>query len=56
MAVKAFDAAAFERRAAEVAGTLGAVANEKRLMVGCKLVEWGEASVTLLADAVGLDA
>ncbi len=54
MAVKAFDAAAFERRAAEAAGTLAAVANEKRLMVVCKLVEWGEANVTSLAEAVGL--
>jgi ArsR family transcriptional regulator, virulence genes transcriptional regulator len=54
MATRAFDAAQFERQAAEVAGILGAVANERRLMVLCKLVEWGEANVSSLADAVGL--
>ncbi len=54
MVAKTFDAAAFERRATEVAGILGAVANERRLMVLCKLVEWGEANVTTLADAIGL--
>ena len=49
-----FDAIQFERRAETVAGLLGAVANERRLMVLCKLVEWGEANVTALAEAVGL--
>ena len=49
-----FDALQFERRAETVAGLLGAVANERRLMVLCKLVEWGEANVTALAEAVGL--
>jgi len=48
------DTVQFERRAAAVAGLLGAVANERRLMVLCKLVEWGEANVTALAEAVGL--
>ena len=33
---------------------LRALANERRLMILCKLVEWGEANVTALADAVGL--
>ncbi|HKT19327.1 MAG TPA: metalloregulator ArsR/SmtB family transcription factor [Stellaceae bacterium] len=49
-----FNAIQFERRAEAVAALLGAVANERRLMVLCKLVEWGEANVTALAEAVGL--
>ena len=40
--------------AAEVRGILRALANERRLMILCKLVEWGEANVTTLAEAVGL--
>jgi len=43
-----------EAQAAEVAGILRALANERRLMILCKLVEWGEASVNSLAEAVGL--
>jgi ArsR family transcriptional regulator, virulence genes transcriptional regulator len=49
-----FDAAALERKAAAVADILRALANERRLMILCKLVEWGEANVTALAEAVGL--
>lgn len=45
---------AFERQATDVANVLRALANERRLMILCKLVEWGEANVTTLADAVGL--
>nr|WP_246215906.1 metalloregulator ArsR/SmtB family transcription factor [Microvirga makkahensis] len=30
------------------------LANERRLMILCRLVEWGEANVTTLAEAVGL--
>jgi len=45
---------ALERKAAGVAGLLGALANERRLMILCRLVEWGEANVGSLADAVGL--
>jgi ArsR family transcriptional regulator len=48
------DVAALERRAAVVADILRAVANERRLMILCRLVEWGEANVTTLAEAVGL--
>ncbi len=48
------DGRSLERQAAEVAGILGAIANERRLMVLCKLVERGEATVTTLAAAVGL--
>jgi ArsR family transcriptional regulator len=43
-----------ERKAAKVAGLLGALANERRLMILCRLVEWGEGNVGALADAVGL--
>lgn len=43
-----------EQKAAEVAVILKALANEKRLIILCKLVEWGEASVSTLADAAGL--
>ena len=49
-----FDAEAFEAIATEVAGLLRALANERRLMILCKLVEWGEANVTTLAQTVGL--
>jgi ArsR family transcriptional regulator len=48
------DFAAFEANATEVAQVLRALANERRLMILCKLVERGEANVTTLADAVGL--
>jgi ArsR family transcriptional regulator, virulence genes transcriptional regulator len=43
-----------EAQAAEVAGILRALANERRLMILCKLVEWGEGSVNALAEEVGL--
>ena len=48
------DARGLEKAAAEVAGVLRAIANERRLMILCKLVEWGEANVTALAETVGL--
>ena len=48
------DLATFEANATMVAGILRALANERRLMVLCKLVEWGEGSVGALADAAGL--
>jgi ArsR family transcriptional regulator, virulence genes transcriptional regulator len=48
------DLTTFEANAAEVAQMLRALANERRLMILCKLVEWGEANVTSLAEAVGL--
>ena len=48
------DFAVFESNAAKVAQILRALANERRLMILCKLVEWGEASVNALAEAVGL--
>jgi ArsR family transcriptional regulator, virulence genes transcriptional regulator len=48
------DLATFEKNAAEVAVILRAIGNERRLMILCKLAEWGEGNVTSLADAVGL--
>ena len=54
MAGSKLDLAAFEKQVSEVADILRALANERRLMILCKLVESGEANVTSLADAVGL--
>ncbi len=48
------DLAAFEANAFQVAQILRALANERRLMILCKLMEWGEATVGSLAEAVGL--
>ncbi|WP_371679713.1 ArsR/SmtB family transcription factor [Microvirga sp. KLBC 81] len=39
---------------AQLAGILRALANERRLMILCKPVGWGEANVASLAEAVGL--
>ena len=44
----------FAERAAEAAELLKALANEKRLMILCKLLERGEMSVMSLSDNVGL--
>ena len=54
MPSRSFDPEAFETRATEVADILRALANERRLMILCKLVEWGEGNVNALAEAVGL--
>ncbi len=54
MAGTSFDPEVMEEKAGEVAGLLRALANERRLMILCKLVEWGEANVNTLAEAVGL--
>jgi ArsR family transcriptional regulator len=43
-----------EGRAVEVAGALHALANDKRLMILCELVERGECNVSALTRAVGL--
>ena len=48
------DLATFETNATVVAGVLRALANERRLMILCKLVEWGEATPSSLAEAAGL--
>lgn len=45
---------ALQARAAEVADILSALANTRRLLILCKLVEAGEATVGSLADEVGL--
>jgi ArsR family transcriptional regulator, virulence genes transcriptional regulator len=54
MAVDVVAAGALQQQATQVAAMLRAIANERRLMILCKLVEWGEANVTSLADPVGL--
>lgn len=54
MARIAFDPETLEQKATEVADILRALANERRLMILCKLVEWGEGNVTALAEAVGI--
>jgi|SRR5579863_3318988 len=54
MTLQTADAAQLEDKIAEVAAIMRAFGNERRLMILCKLVEWGEASVTSLAEAVGL--
>ncbi len=48
------DFATLEANATEIAGILRALANERRLMILCKLVERGEANVGTLAEAVDL--
>ena len=54
MASVVVDLADFEKKASEVADILRVVANERRLMILCKLVEYGEATVGSLVDAVGI--
>ena len=44
----------FQKNAAEVAAILSALANERRLMILCKLVEYGEATVGTLVEDVGI--
>ena len=43
-----------EEKAAEVSATLRLIANEKRLLVLCRLAQAGEMSVTALGEAVHL--
>ena len=52
--LSARDLASFERQAGAVAALLKSLANQRRLMVMCQLVENGEMRVTDLAAAVGL--
>jgi ArsR family transcriptional regulator, virulence genes transcriptional regulator len=54
MASRTLDTKAFEKQAVEVASILRALANERRLMILCQLVECGESNVSTLAEAVGL--
>lgn len=48
------DLAAFAAQAGEVAGLLKAMANQRRLMVLCTLVEVGEMRVGDLVEAIGI--
>ncbi len=54
MARAALDIGDLEDKAAEVAGLLRALANERRLMILCRLVELGEARVSSLAESAAL--
>lgn len=54
MPLRNIEIMAFEKNATEVADVLRALANERRLMILCKLVELGEAQPGSLADAVNL--
>ncbi|SRR6266542_5749427 len=54
MPSKIFSPQGIEKAAVEVAGVLRTLANERRLVVLCKLVERGEANVNSLAETVGL--
>jgi ArsR family transcriptional regulator, virulence genes transcriptional regulator len=51
---RTFDPKSLEHQAVAVADILRALANERRLMILCKLVEWGEGNVNALAESVGL--
>jgi ArsR family transcriptional regulator len=46
------DPKALQAKAGEVAGILSALANDRRLLILCKLVEVGEATVGTLAAEV----
>lgn len=48
------DPHALQAKAGEVADLLRALSNDRRLLILCKLVEVGEATVGSLADDVGL--
>ena len=48
------DPRALQAKAGQVADLLGALANDRRLLILCKLIETGEATVGALADDVGL--
>jgi len=54
MAQAGLDIEALEGKAEKVAAILRAVANARRLIILCRLVEWGEATPTALAAAAGL--
>lgn len=54
MLQSAFDPESLEHKAEEVAAILRAIANARRLVILCRLVEQGEATPTALAAVVGL--
>ena len=47
------DLKAMQGKAGKVASLLGALANDRRLLILCKLVEVGEATVGTLAEEIG---
>lgn len=47
---------ALERQAKDVAALMRMLANEHRLLIVCKLVEFGEVKVGTLAEDIGLSA
>ncbi len=49
-----FNSQGIENAARDIANLLRAVANERRLLILCRLVELGEATVNSLADSIGL--
>lgn len=53
-ATQTIDLETLRAKAGEVADTLSALANDRRLLILCKLVEVGEATVGTLAAEVGL--
>ena len=53
-AEQTIDLETLRAKAGEVADTLSALANDRRLLILCKLVEVGEATVGTLAIEVGL--
>jgi len=53
-AQQTIDLETLRAKAGEVADTLSALANDRRLLILCKLVEVGEATVGTLATEVGL--
>jgi ArsR family transcriptional regulator, virulence genes transcriptional regulator len=54
MRSRTLDTQGIEKAAEEVAGVLRSIGNERRLMILCKLVEWGEGNVNALAEVIGL--
>lgn len=52
--MRKLDTRGLEKKAGELAALLRVLANEHRLLILCKLVEYGEINVSALADAVGL--
>ncbi len=54
LSAKSLELQGLEAQASQVATLLRALANDRRLMILCKLVEWGEGNVTALAQTVGL--
>ncbi len=54
LAVSPLDPAAFEAKAIDVADTLRALANARRLQVLCVLMESGEANVGTLVERIGI--